>query len=250
MLKYFLAIVLQENLIEGEIWPAYILCKTKGRATTRSGIMVKNMTNTSQMSLTPLYVKNPEEHPELVEFLSHFRTRDHRHDSKYDHELTKKYYPHGALFWFECTATNRQTGNCIYVKRVPDKSSSRQTDQGLAVLNEFIDREVNFKELFMDEGGMDMINVHKEICQKPGKSVYQTKDHISYKKRKAAYEEAVRKYGEENVKRSDFVGPNVWQQCTGRDYNDLIRYKAAKARSDAKAQKLLETWKQAEDQMG
>lgn len=77
-------------------------------------------------------VNDPANHPELVDFLSGYRTRDHMHgDKAYDHEETKKYYPKGALMWFPCDPHgDRLNKPPIFVKRLPDLKVKGMSDQG------------------------------------------------------------------------------------------------------------------------
>ena len=125
---YFLGIVTDANMLEGIITPGYVLCKANGKSENRSGWRVTNLTlGPPKMMLPKLLVNSPTGHDEMIDFLSHFRTREHMHgDNNYTHEATKKYYPHGALFWFECNKYGDQTGHALFVKRVPGKRMDRE----------------------------------------------------------------------------------------------------------------------------
>lgn len=73
----------------------------------------------------------------MIDFLCAYRTRDHMHgDKRYKHEDTKKYYPHGALFWFECNQYGEPTGTAIFIEKIPRRMKSGKTDSGFARLQE------------------------------------------------------------------------------------------------------------------
>ena len=65
------------------------------------------------------------------------------HKGKYIHKATKKYYPRGGLFWFECDKYGEQTGYSIFVMKVPSWSSKRKVDEGAKNLIEYLNRESN-----------------------------------------------------------------------------------------------------------
>lgn len=51
-------------------------------------------------------------------------------DKHYKHEETKKYYPKGALFWFECDEYGEPLGTAVFIENVPRKHKG-PTDSGL-----------------------------------------------------------------------------------------------------------------------
>lgn len=140
---FFLAIVPDENIRRGFIYPGYILCKTHGKSKKRSQWRVTNVVNGQKCRFPKLLVRNPFEHPEMIEFLRYYRTREHAHKEKYIHEATKKYYPKGGLFWFECDKYGEQTGCTIFVMKVPSIPKGRRADGGSKALAEFLRHESN-----------------------------------------------------------------------------------------------------------
>ena len=95
-------------------------------------------------------VRELEGHEDMIAFLSNFRTRDHMHGARrWKHERTKKYYPEGALFWFECDVYGRQNGPAYYIKHVPDPSADR--DEAFRNLLQERERIPDVKELLLRE---------------------------------------------------------------------------------------------------
>lgn len=138
---YFLAIVPEENVRQGVLLPGYILCKTHGVSRTVTQWRVSNVMNGERCKWPKLLIDRPLEHPEMIDYLRCYRTRSHMHKGKYIYEKTKKYFPKGALFWFECDEYGVMTGETIYVMRVPDFSQGKITDQGKKRLLEYFNRE-------------------------------------------------------------------------------------------------------------
>lgn len=50
-------------------------------------------------------------------------------DKRYSHEETKKYYPKGALCWFECNQYGEPLGTAIFIETVPRRKLVK-TDSG------------------------------------------------------------------------------------------------------------------------
>lgn len=73
---------------------------------------------TNVITMTKVIVTDPENSQSLVDYLSAYRTYGHVAGSK----KRLKYFPQGALFWFECDKYGRRTGPAIYIKHVPDKT--------------------------------------------------------------------------------------------------------------------------------
>lgn len=143
---YFLSIVSQEDLLRGNIVPSYILCQSHGGAESRGPWRVYRA-NTSLASCPKVLVKTPVGNDAMIDFLSSYRTRDHMHNSrKYKHHQTKKYYPEGALFWFECNVYGEPTGSAIFVKCVPERNVYKN-DSGLSRLKEALSTELTTKDL-------------------------------------------------------------------------------------------------------
>jgi len=160
---YFLAIVLRKNIEDGEIYPAHILCQSNGRSEHRTGWRVCNVTTGKPCGLPKVMVYSPYGNDEIIRFLSNFRTRDHMHNGGYEHEATKKYYPEGALFWFECNRYGEMTGPALFVKFVPDPYGEK-CDAGLTVLTKARNREVPWVEtLTRDKKAMDMETTEAQL---------------------------------------------------------------------------------------
>lgn len=140
---FFLAIVPDENIRRGILNPGFILCKSHGKSEKRTQWRVSNVVNGEKCKYPKLLVRNPFEHPEMIDFMRFYRTREHMHKGKYIHKATKKYYPRGGLFWFECDKYGEQTGYSIFVMKVPSWSSKRKVDEGAKNLIEYLNRESN-----------------------------------------------------------------------------------------------------------
>ena len=144
---YFLAIVSQEDLLNGNIVPSYILCKSNGSAESRSSWRVYRA-NTSIGKESRVLVPWAKGNDAMISFLSRYRTRDHMHKARYYHHVhTKKYYPHGALFWFECNEYGEETGPAVFVKCVPDHSFAKQ-DSSKQRLEQALSYSPSLGELF------------------------------------------------------------------------------------------------------
>lgn len=136
---YFLAIVAKDDLLRGNIAPSYILCQSHGESDKRAPWRVYRADGIAP-SINKVLVKWPSGNDVMIGFLSCYRTRDHAHRAKrIRHEHTKKYYPEGALFWFECNDYGEVTGPAVFVKTVPEKgvykldSGKQRLAQAMAV---------------------------------------------------------------------------------------------------------------------
>ena len=133
---YFLGIVAKDDLLKGIIVPSFILCQSSGKSAARSGYRVMRVDTKLIQQYSVVMVARIDEHPELIEYLSNYRTRDHMHTSKRrGHKRTMKYTPEGALFWFECTSEGayEYRGRKIFIKTIPDKAV-KCVNQGFARL--------------------------------------------------------------------------------------------------------------------
>lgn len=118
----YLGIVAQDDLIAGRIVPSFVLCKSQGNSEARSGwrVVRQDDTNKNQRNMKKVLVTELYGHDDMIDFQCSYRTRDHMHgDSKYAHEDTKKYYPKGALFWFECSIYGEPNGSAVFICRIP-----------------------------------------------------------------------------------------------------------------------------------
>jgi len=169
---FFLAIVPDENIRRGIIIPGYILCISKGKSEKRTGWRVSDVMNGEKCKHPKLLVRNPFEHPEMIDFLRCYRTRSHMHRGKYIHEVTKKYYPHGGLFWFECDKYGTPTGMSIFVMKVPSKSKGRYADMGMQFLTKYLNHESNPIERL----GTDYYSENMELSNVKIQTIYKTSD--------------------------------------------------------------------------
>lgn len=136
-MMFFMGIVAKDDMDKGIFEPSYILYRSKGTSQNRSGIRVYRSNVNVSANMQKLLAYVPYGNEGLIDFMSHYRTRDHMHkDQKYDHAETKKYYPQGGLFWFQCDVYGNRTGAAIFIKNVPDKSRTA-ADDGMKVLQQY-----------------------------------------------------------------------------------------------------------------
>lgn len=145
---HFLGIVAEEDYQEGRIIPSYILCQAQAKSENRSGWrVIKQNEDSPFLNMPKVLVTSPSGHEDMIDFLSAYRTRDHMHqDRHYKHEDTMKYYPVGAMFWFECDEHGRPGSYAVFIKPVPDKKK-RGTDDGFQRLKEARGKEMPVKEI-------------------------------------------------------------------------------------------------------
>ncbi len=147
---YFLAIVARDDLLRGHIRPSYVLCKSHGDSENRSPWRVYRA-NTPLVNCPKVLVKWPGGNDLMIDFLSKYRTRDHIHDPDSKHyDQTKKYYPEGALFWFECNNYGEATGTAVFVKCVPDRKGYKD-DGGKQRFDEALSKTPTAKDLFSSD---------------------------------------------------------------------------------------------------
>lgn len=147
---FFLAIVAKQDLLRGNIVPSYILCKSLGESEARCQWRVCRA-NVLPKNAIKVLVKWPSGSDIMVNFMSAYRTRDHMHGSKrYEHESTKKYYPEGALFWFECNKYGEVIGPAVFVKNVPERKDghARQRKQRL---EEALSQKCSLTDLYTND---------------------------------------------------------------------------------------------------
>lgn len=145
---YFLAIVSREDLLRGNIAPSYVLCQSHGDSQNRSPWRVYRA-NTPLVNCPKVLVRYPSGNDAMIDFLSSYRTRDHMHRARYYHHVhTLKYFPEGALFWFECNDYGEQTGPAVFVKTVPDASMQVKNDTGKQRLEQALQGSPSVNELF------------------------------------------------------------------------------------------------------
>lgn len=161
---HFLGIVAEDDLQNGIIVPSYILCQAHGTSEKRSGWrVVKQTDGNSLRTMNKVMVKNLSGNEDMIDFLCGYRTRDHMHgDRNYTHEETKKYYPKGALFWFECNEYGEPGKYAVFITRVPIESKKRLTDAGFKTLKEKRNQAVPMKTILSREPACE-VNVYSEI---------------------------------------------------------------------------------------
>lgn len=137
---HFLGIVLEEDILNGTIVPAYILCQSKGTSERRSGWRVARQDeNNILANMQKVIVKTLIGNENMIDFLCSYRTRDHMHgDKHHKQEATKKYYPKGALFWFECKKNGEPLNNAIFIMKVPVKAETDAGFKRLMERNEYV----------------------------------------------------------------------------------------------------------------
>lgn len=134
---YFLGIVAQDDIVKGNFSPSYILYKSKGTSVNRSSWRVMRQNLDNKIGMSKVLTTSLTGNDIMIDFLCSYRTRDHMHgDKNYSHEETKKYYPKGALCWFECDVYGNPTGKAIYIKKVPVDKLISKSDQGFTMLKE------------------------------------------------------------------------------------------------------------------
>lgn len=159
---YYLGIVAQEDVLAGNFEPSYMLCQSHGKSENRSGWRVVK-SNSVMSNMNKVLVKTLYGNDTMIQFMSHYRTRDHMHaDKRYKHEKTKKYYPKGGLFWFGCNAYGERDGPAVFVKNVPDKGFN--TDDGLNIVRRADEKVIPVKQVFSREPVFVDI---EESCVKP-----------------------------------------------------------------------------------
>lgn len=150
---YFLGIVAMEDMLEGNMMPSYIVCQSKRKSESRSGLRVVKA-NSTMVGMDKLLVANIHAHPELIDFMSNYRTRDHMHTKNLRQRArTRKYTPEGGLFWFPCTASGlmcRYNYKPIFIKLVPD-NEGRATDDGFTRLKAAREHIPSWKEVLLRE---------------------------------------------------------------------------------------------------
>ena len=149
---YFLGIVLKQDLNDGYLNPEYILCRSERQSAARTGFRVYRFGSPGYSTAARVLVQRPVDHPELVEFLSNYRTRDHVYKKGVANALTEKYRPEGALFWFECNEYGEMTGKKVYIKKIPDSRFER--DNCAKAIKKAQEKEISMTERFTDQPGL------------------------------------------------------------------------------------------------
>ena len=151
---YFLAIVKQKDMKNGNIIPSYILCKDSGTSENRAPWRI--IQPGSQVSHLPkVLVTSLIGNETMIDFMSAYRTRDKNYMTHRKGKATQKYYPEGALFWFPCDIYGNIKGAALYIKHVPDPELKKLgADQGFARYKEAIAKRPRTSEKFIKDKHM------------------------------------------------------------------------------------------------
>lgn len=153
---YFLAIVSQDDLLKGDIAPSYIVCQSHGTSENRSSwrVIRQDKSNKLLRNMNKVLVTSLLGNDLLIDFMCNYRTRDHAHgDPRYSYEETRKYYPKGALFWFECNKYGEPLGTAIFIIKVPLNKNVRfaESDGGFNRLKAAISVKPKLNEVLANE---------------------------------------------------------------------------------------------------
>lgn len=109
---YFLAIVLEQDVLNGAFSPAYVLCQSYTTSETRSGWRIISQVDGAPTSKLPrVLVTEVLGHQDMVDFMSSYQRTDSN---------GKHFHPRGALCWFSCNQYGDPTGETVFVKFVPE----------------------------------------------------------------------------------------------------------------------------------
>lgn len=109
---YFLALTLQEDVVNGTFWPSYVLCQARTTSESRSGWrIIKQLDGTPSSSIPKVLVTEITGHEDMVNFMSSYQTKDRG---------KKHYHPKGYLCWYECNRYGDPTGVAHLIKKVPE----------------------------------------------------------------------------------------------------------------------------------
>ena len=155
---HFLGIIAEDDFQQGIMIPSYILCQSHGTSENRSGWrVIKQTPNNAMLGMNKVLVKTLTGNDDMIDFLSNYRTRDHMHgDSHYKHEQTKKYYPKGALCWFECNKYGEPGQLAIFITKVPVKQNQHKTDSGFQRMKQSKEKTPKIKTILSDNELMEM----------------------------------------------------------------------------------------------
>lgn len=138
---YFLGLVTSKNLVRGNIVPDYFLSSF---ATTNANYapfrIVRRGRGRETMPRVLVTALSGRENDMMIDFMSNYRTR-------INHHSYKKFYPKGALFWFECDKKGNSNGTAVFIKRVP-VSKGRLNDDKWKRMSEELLRTFTLTELF------------------------------------------------------------------------------------------------------
>ena len=153
---YFLGLVTSKNLVRGNIIPDYFLSSF---ATTNANYapfrIVRRGRGRETMPRVLVTALSGRENDMMIDFMSNYRTR-------INHHSYKKFYPKGALFWFECDKKGNRNGTAVYIKHVP-VSKGRLNDDKWKRMSEELLRTFTITELFTRQADSYQLETTKPI---------------------------------------------------------------------------------------
>ena len=109
---FFIAIVVQADVVAGCFWPSYVLCQNYTTSEKRSGYqIVKQLDGIPAKRLPRVLVTETTGHEDMINFMSSYQCQDKK---------GKHYHPRGMLCWFECDSYGDPVGLVIPIKKVPE----------------------------------------------------------------------------------------------------------------------------------
>lgn len=137
---YFLGLVTEKNLVRGNIVPDYFLSSF---ATTNVNYapyrVVRRGRGRETMPRVLTTALSGRENDMMIDFMSNYRT-------KINHHSYKKFYPKGALFWFECDMRGNYNGSAVFIKHVPVSKGRLNDDKWKRMSKELL-RTYTFSEI-------------------------------------------------------------------------------------------------------
>lgn len=154
---YFLAITLQEDVVNGSFWPSYVLCRSRTTSESRSGWrIIKQLDGIPSFNLPRVLVTETTGHDDMVGFMSSYQTQDKK---------GKHYHPYGYLCWYECDRYGDPTGTVQPIKKVPEYVWIYNfSDKGFQKLKRDRQKKKTIKEVLSAEPRTMPLNT---TCMKP-----------------------------------------------------------------------------------
>ena len=103
---------MQEDVVKGTFWPAFVLCKSYTTSEKRSGYQIIQIVDGVQTKSNPrVLFTETTGHEDLIGFMSSYQRMDKNH---------KHYHPKGYLCWYGCNQYGEMNGYIQPIKRVPE----------------------------------------------------------------------------------------------------------------------------------
>ena len=154
---YYLGLILDKDIKIGNFSPSFVLCKQNKQSETRAPWRMVRPDG-AQGKMPKLLVTSFNGHEDMIDFMSAYRTRDkmYKKGRGKRSKAMMKYYPKGALFWFPCDIYGIQKDAALFIKRVPDKKHTGNTnffkqDQGFTRLKQAWAYRPSIKEILSHE---------------------------------------------------------------------------------------------------